>query len=314
MPKARIPRQFGFLCSKLDDPRRIQLHQNGILDAYHQRGAGDDLIEISHNLTKLRRSDASKMVDAVALFQQPSMLPVQFTHDRDYPLQPRMGLPEPAISGRAFSEVMRRRRSVRSFTGNPLSLAELGSLLFAAVGETGRLVTAYDGDLPVNASLRTVPSAGALHPTDIFAVILQAGELPRAAYHYDVPEHSLELVKSFDDSGSAALFAALPIHPRAVDLTNASVIFFISSKFWRSRAKYGPRGYRYCLLEAGCACQNLSLAAVALELGHVVLGGFYDDEVHAWLGIDGIDHALIAAVAVGGLPADGGNESSHVPF
>ena len=97
----------------------------------------------------------------------------------------------------------------------------------------------------------------------------------------------------------ARLIHAFPIHPAVVDLTSASTIFFITAKFWRSRAKYGPRGYRYCLQEAGSACQNLCLAAVALGLGQVVLGGFYDDEVHQCLEIDGVDHGVITTVAVG---------------
>ena len=123
--------------------------------------------------------------------------------------------------------------------------------------------------------------------------------IARGVYHYDVPEHSLEFIKPLGSVQPELLFARFPNHPAEVALRRASVIFFISSNFWRARAKYGPRGYRYCLQEAGCACQNLSLMAVALGLAHVVLGGFYDDEVHAYLGLDGVDHAVITAVAVG---------------
>jgi len=311
---ARMSKQFGFLCSTLDDPRRIQLRQAEILEAYQQRGTLDDIVEISHDLTKLRRVDGPKMVDALLLFQQPFMQPVQYTHDPDYPLQPRVRLPGPLIPDRPFREVIRDRRSLRTFAATPLRLVELSSLLFGAMGETGRVVTGYIDDHPFTASLRSIPSAGALHPTGIFAVILQEGELARGVYHYDVPEHALEFVKSLGEAESDLLFAAFPIHPRVVDLTHASAIFFISTKFWRVRAKYGPRGYRYCLLEAGCACQNLSLTAVALGLAHVVLGGFYDDEIHTWLEIDGIDHAVIAAVAVGAPPVEREEESHHVQF
>jgi SagB-type dehydrogenase family enzyme len=311
---ARTSKQLAFLGSILDDQRRIQLRQSEILDGYQQRGTSDDIIEICGDLTKLRPADSSKMVDALKLFQQPFMQAVQYTHDRDYPLQPRARLPEPMIPDRPFRDLLGQRRSLRSFAGGPLGPAELGSLLFGAVGETGRLVTGYDGDRPLTASLRSIPSAGALHATGIFAVILQEGELARGVYHYDVPEHSLEFVKSIGDSEFEPLFAAFPIHPSVVDLTKASAVFFISAKFWRARAKYGPRGYRYCLLEAGCACQNLGLTAVGLGLAHIVLGGFYDDEVHAFLEIDGIDHAVIVGVAVGTLPAAREKESHHVEF
>jgi SagB-type dehydrogenase family enzyme len=202
----------------------------------------------------------------------------------------------------SFGEVIRRRRSLRDFGCDPLGLPELSSLLYGAIGETGRIVTAHDHDQPITASLRTIPSAGALHPTGIFTLILQQGEIAPGVYHYDVPEHSLEFVKPLGNLQPELFFARFPNHPGEVALRRASVIFFISSKFWRARAKYGPRGYRYCLQEAGCACQNLGLMATALGFAHIVLGGFYDDEVHAYLGIDGIDHAVIAGVAVGTLP------------
>jgi SagB-type dehydrogenase family enzyme len=302
MDKARLGRRLGFLCSLLDDPRRIQLRQDEFVEAYRSRGAPDDLIEISHELTKLRPANSLDIFRALTLFQQPVMHPIEYTHDRDYPLQPRIRLPEPAIPDRPFSELIRSRRSCRSFGGSALTLPQLSALLFGVIGETGRLTVSFEDGSPVEASLRSIPSGGALHPTRAFVVVLQQGQLAPGVYHFDVQEHALEFVKPLLEPDIDTLFAAFPIHPDAVNLAQAAGIFFITTKFWRSRAKYGPRGYRYCLQEAGAACQNLSLMAVALGLAHVVLGGFYDDEVHAALEIDGIDHAVITSVAVGTPP------------
>jgi SagB-type dehydrogenase family enzyme len=313
---ARMSKQFGFLGSILEDPRRIELRQAEILEAYQQRGGYEDIVELCADLTKLRPSDSSNMVDALMLFQQPFMQAVQYTHDPDYPLQPRRRLPKPNIPDGSLRELLCSRRSVRNFAGDAFGQTELGSLLFGAIGETGRTVTGHEGNHPVYACLRSIPSAGALHPTELFVAMLQENEFPRGVYHYYAPEHSLEFVKPIGHSGMELkrLFAAFPIHPRVVDLTHASAIFFISTKFWRARAKYGPRGYRYCLLEAGCACQNLGLTAVGLGLAHVVLGGFYDDEIHAFLEIDGVDHAVLVAMAVGTPPAEHQEESHHVEF
>jgi len=311
MDEARMGRRLGFLCAQLDDPRRIQLRQGRFVEAYHRRGQDEDMLEIGHDLTKLRRTDSSDMADSMALFQQPRMYPTQYHQDREYPLQRRIVLPEPTIPDSPFSTLVRDRRSRRNFRRRPLALQEVSALLFCALGETGRLTVAFEDDLPVEASLRSIPSGGALHPTRIFAVLLQQGELAPGVYHYDAPEHSLELVKPLLDADIEALFAAFPIHPHVVDLTQASGICFITTKFWRTRAKYGPRGYRYCLQEAGAACQNLSLTAVALGLAHVVLGGFYDDEVHSALEIDGVDHAVITAVAVGALSEERGVDPGH---
>jgi SagB-type dehydrogenase family enzyme len=302
MDKARMGRRLGFLCSPLDDPRRIQLRQDDFLEAYRSRGTSEDLIEISHDLTKLRPTNSIDIFRAISVFQQPVMFPIEYTHERDYPLQPRIRLPEATLTDRPFSELIRNRRSCRSFGGSALTLPELSALLFGAIGETGRLPAGSEDGRLIEVSLRSIPSGGALHPTRAFVAVLQHGQLAPGVYHYDVKEHALEFVRPLLEPDIETLFAAFPIHPDPVNLAQASGIFFITTKFWRARAKYGPRGYRYCLQEAGAACQNLSLTAVALGLAHVVLGGFYDDEVHAALEIDGIDHAVITSVAVGTLP------------
>jgi SagB-type dehydrogenase family enzyme len=47
--------------------------------------------------------------------------------------------------------------------------------------------------------------------------------------------------------------------------------------------KYGQRGYRHVLLDAGHVGQNLYLVATALGLGPTAIGGFFDRELGALL-------------------------------
>jgi SagB-type dehydrogenase family enzyme len=312
MDRERIGRRFGFLCSRLDDPRRIQLRENRFLKEYHDRAALDDVIEIGHERTKLRRVGNSEIADALNVFEQPLMYSIEYTQDREYPLHEPMPLPEPALPDCLFSEVVRRRRSNRNFCCRALALGEFSTLLFCALGETGQMTIDSGRDCRVDVSLRSVPSGGALHPTRIFVIALQPGDLANGIYHYDAPAHQLETVKSLSCLETEALFAAFPVHPFVVDLASVAALFVITTKFWRTRAKYGPRGYRYCLQEAGAACQNLSLGAASLGLSHVVLGGFYDDELHECLEIDGIDHAVITTVAVGPSGARQETGTRHV--
>ena len=311
MDQGRVARQTAFMCAALDDPRRIDLH-DGFLDAYRRGGGDDDIVEISHDLTKLRRAGGPAMRDSVAFFLHPSMQPVLHTHDRQYPLRPLLRLPAPAIPDVPFSQLVRGRRSCRDFVAASLSLPQISAMLFGALGETGQLMVPDENDRQVAVSLRSIPSGGGLHPTAIFLVTLRPGNLAPGVYHYDVPEHALEFVKPLTEADVAALLAAFPIHPQVIDLGLASAICFITTKFWRSRAKYGPRGYRFCLQEAGCCCQNLGLTALTLGLGHVVVGGFYDDEVHACLNLDGVDHAVVTAVAVGPPRPLGNAKPRHV--
>jgi SagB-type dehydrogenase family enzyme len=304
--------RFTFLGSALDDPRRIQLRTPEVVEAYHQRDTSTDLVELAHGLTKLAPADMSKALGALTLFARPSMQAVQHVRNREYPLAPICDLPVVRPQTSALHRLLSQRRSQRCFGGDMLPDSQLSSLFFAANGETGRMETA-EGDEggKLIASLRSIPSAGALHPTGVFVALLRAETFDPAIYHYDPTEHALERLGSIGEHELGRLLEAFPIHPAVVDLSTASAIFFITSTFWRLRAKYGPRGYRYCLFEAGCACQNLSLMAVELGLAHVVLGGFYDDAVHEFLEVDGVDQAVIAAVAAGSLPCELDEAVSH---
>jgi SagB-type dehydrogenase family enzyme len=292
----------------------MQIRQDQFLDAYQRRGGVDDIIEVVHELTKLKAANSFEIFRSQTLFEQPVMQSIQHMHDRDYPLHPRIQLPEPAMPDRLFGELIRGRRSCRAFGGEALSLAQVSTLLFGANGETGRLTTSFEDENPIEASLRSIPSAGALHPTSVFVVTLREGELARGFYNYDVQGQALEVVKEMPETEIETLLRAFPIHPQPVNLARAAVIVFIASRFWRPRAKYGPRGYRYCLQEAGAACQNLCLTATALGLPHVVLGGFYDDEVHAVLEVDGVDQAVITSIAVGTPTRTDEEEQTYASF
>ena len=74
----------------------------------------------------------------------------------------------------------------------------------------------------------------------------------------------------------------------------------VTGVFWRSRFKYGPRGYRFTLLEAGHLVQNALLAATDLELAAMPVGGFHDVLLDRLVGANGLDEASLYAVAVSG--------------
>ena len=70
--------------------------------------------------------------------------------------------------------------------------------------------------------------------------------------------------------------------------------------FVRSRFKYGQRGYRFVLLEAGHVAQNVALTAAALALPMLPYGGFYDLRLDELVGADGLDECTVHLLLVGG--------------
>lgn len=182
---------------------------------------------------------------------------------------PSIELPPPRLSGAvSLEEVLAQRRSVRSYAEAPLSLEELGQLLWAGQGVTHRR------------GLRTAPSAGALYPLELYAVVGSLEGLEAGIYHYRPGGHSLTKVADGDRRRSLARAA---LHQSWVK--EASVVIVFAAVVERTRRKYGRRAERYVHMEVGHAGQNLFLQAEALGLATVVVGAFKDDDVSAVLGL-----------------------------
>ena len=180
-----------------------------------------------------------------------------------------VALPEPRVhSDVSVEETLRTRRSVRDYADAPLTLAEVGQLLWAAQGVTDPT------------GFRTAPSAGALYPLEVYLVAGSVDDLAPGVYRYRPHEHQLVRVSAGDRRAelSAAALGQSCVQEGAAVLVFAGV-------YERTAQKYGERGVRYVHMEVGHAAQNVYLQAVALDLGTVVVGAFHDEDVQAALGM-----------------------------
>jgi SagB-type dehydrogenase family enzyme len=196
----------------------------------------------------------------------------------------------PAPEPTALGELLRLRRSCRAFALRPLPLAALASVLHAAYGEVDAGVTAGAEGL----LRRTVPSAGGLFPLEIHVVLRSVDGIEDGVYHYDVPAHALQQTARGD--AFAALepsFYAFPF------IRDANAVVLVAAVFRRTQKKYGPRGYRYILLEAGHVVQNVCLAAAGRDLATLCMGGFVDSRVNGLLGLDPRAGGVVYSVALG---------------
>lgn len=166
-------------------------------------------------------------------------------------------LPTPQLKGAlSLEETLAKRRSVREYADQELSLAEIGQLLWAAQG-----ITSPTGQ-------RTAPSAGALYPLEVY-VVKRDG-----VYRYDPSNHQLR-AHMRGDMRQALFVAAL--EQEAVKIAPVDIV--IAAVYERLAVKYGDRAPRYAHIEAGHAAQNVLLQAVALNLGAVPIGAFDDVQV-----------------------------------
>jgi SagB-type dehydrogenase family enzyme len=195
-------------------------------------------------------------------------------------------------SARSFDETLLSRRSLRDFSGEKLPFAAAAKLLHLTNGVTGTLDT---GD-PYLHHLRTAPSGGALYPVELYVLAQKVAGLKPGIYHYNPVESCLEEVSLGNP------FAELMRVTHVDELKQASMAVALTGVSVKNRVKYGERGYRFMLFEAGHIAQNFLLAANAMKLPAFTIGGFVDDELDRLLKIADFDEASLYVAAVG-MPA-----------
>jgi len=172
-------------------------------------------------------------------------------------------LPEPRLdSDCSIESTLRQRRSIREYRGDPLELEEVSQLLWAAQG------------ISDPGGLRMVPSPGGLYPLELYLVAGNVNHLFSGIYKYRANGHTL--VRLADGDRRAELSAA------ALDqdcVRDAAAVVVIAAIYMRTTVKYFERGIRYVDMEVGHVGQNISLQAVAMGLGSVMVGAFDDHRV-----------------------------------
>jgi SagB-type dehydrogenase family enzyme len=255
-----------------------------------------DPAEWYHEASKVSPTQIGRQVAGAARLEATPELQLSMTRAvRRLPL-PRHELPPPRRPGLALWDAIGERRSCRQFDERPIKARDLSALLYAAYGVTHALES-DDGRHAL--ALRAVPSGGALYPLELYVAVLRGEGLGPGLYHFDPLERSLAVVR---DSLAAGELTPLSTYPEIV--AGSAAVLFVAAVFGRSRFKYGVRGYRFALLEAGHVGQNVLLAATALGLGAVPLGGYYDRLTDEFLGLDGVNESTLYTLAVGSAKRD----------
>ena len=82
-------------------------------------------------------------------------------------------------------------------------------------------------------------------------------------------------------------------------IEKAGCLIVLTAVFKRNSIKYGDRGYRHIISEAGHIGQNFYLLASALGMGICGIGGYVDDTINKFLDIDGVDESVVYLLAAG---------------
>ena len=194
------------------------------------------------------------------------------------------------VGNLSVREVIRKRRSRRRFTDEPLSLEEISYLLWATQGVSGTFQL-KNGIV----TLRTVPSGGSLHPFETYLCVNRVQGLEAGLYRYLPLEHKLLFLRAEEDL--AARVAKAAAGQRFV--MRAAVVFIWTAVPYRTEWRYGPASHKIIAMDAGHMCQNLYIAAESIGAGTCAVGAYFQDEVDAILGVDGNEEFTIYLAPVG---------------
>lgn len=167
-----------------------------------------------------------------------------------------INLPKPHLKGtKSIEECIYNRESVRKYKDKKIEIEKISQILWSAQGLKG--------------FKRTVPSAGATYPLEIYVTLKDKG-----FFHYNFKKHILELIIEEDLSKNLARASWDQNF-----IAEAYMNIIICAIFSRTTQRYGERGVRYVFIEIGHCAQNIHLEAVALGLASVPIGAYEDDRV-----------------------------------
>jgi SagB-type dehydrogenase family enzyme len=245
----------------------------------------EDLWCLYHENSKVTPLDAHPSDGAVVARMQASADSLTF---KGYPLTE---LPPSKQLIIPLSQAIVQRESARSFIPDRLSAEEIATILWSSHG-----VSRENANTDFPRPFRVAPSGGALYPIEVFMYCSIDQELQSGLYHYGASSRELRFLNASQHLGSALIDAFVQ-----KDLAkSASAIFIMTAFFDRSTFKYGERGYRFVMIEAGHIAQNIALVATGLGISCVSVGGYFDRTMDRLLDLDGTYQSVIYTVLVGG--------------
>jgi SagB-type dehydrogenase family enzyme len=209
----------------------------------------------------------------------------------------RIKLAEPVAPASPLEQVLRNRRTWRTFAEEPLSLAEVSRLLRLTAGVQQWVRAPGRGRIP----LKTSPSGGACHPIETYVAATRVAGVRPGLHHYDAGTHELVRLKAgATASGIADFIQAQPWY------NNAALLLIFTAVFGRTQWRYATaKAYRNVLLEAGHLCQTFYLLATEMELAPFCTQAISENAIDDALGLDGVTEGVVYVAGCGRRPAEG---------
>lgn len=253
-----------------------------------------DDVEVLHERTKYHRATFSSQLPSIMRFLvNPSYITRGASNFHNFINFARLELPPPFELDAFLKDVLQRRRSRQGLAGS-LDLREVSTLLHHAL----RVNEVATSNVAPAAKIyrRPFPSPGALYPTEYYLLLNRVNDVAPCIAHYDPREHCLRILAEQDGEAFARIDIRTESNSPPVQ---APVVLVTTMVPQRATAKYGARGYRMGLLEAGHAGQNICLVAEAIGIGSLVYGSYFDDELARIILADSVTEVVVGTILLG---------------
>jgi SagB-type dehydrogenase family enzyme len=198
-----------------------------------------------------------------------------------------------------FTAVLEERRSVRAYGEGPISVRQLGELLYRAA-RVRRIVEADPArGIHYATSSRPYPSGGACYELELYPVVNHCDGLEPGLYHYDPLAHVLRRLRERDELVEQLI---QDIAGATRETGEVQVVLGITARFQRVSWKYERMAYALILKHVGVLYQTLYLVATAMGLGPCGVGGGQSDLLARAIGSDYLAESAVGEFLLGSRP------------
>lgn len=207
--------------------------------------------------------------------------------------------PRPRDDDPTIMTVLDNRRSVRRFGERPLTLSEIGELLYRSARVRDLLPPAPGDPTATPRSSRPYPSIGGTYGLELYVTAANCTGLARDMYHYDPLSHAVRAIDVPKDAldqllQEARIWAGLTAEPPA--------LIVVTARFQRVTWQYESLAYSALLKDVGALFQTMYLVCTAMQLGSCALAAGDSDLSAEALGLDWQRESSVGEFVVGPLP------------
>ena len=194
----------------------------------------------------------------------------------------------------SLTEAIESRQSIREYGDYPITIEQLGELLYRCA----RVTEVYQMEEVGEVSRRPYPCGGARYELEIYIVVQQCEGLDAGLYHYDPLNHQLEQIADYDGE-VPALIADARLSSGEQD--TPQVLLIITARFGRLFCKYKSLAYALVLKHVGVLYENLYLVATNMNLAPCALGAGNSDKFAQITGLDYYEESAVGEFMLGSI-------------